>query len=562
MSDSKKIIFGIDLGTTYSCIAYVDEYGKPVIVPNFENQNTTPSIVFFDEGGNIIVGDVARENSLFYPNMVVSEVKREMGNPAWVFPFEGNYEGKTYRAEEVSALILKKLVKDAQQKTGIPVEDVVITCPAYFGVNQREATAQAGEFIGLNVREVINEPTAAAIAYGMNEKDDQTIMVFDLGGGTFDATLIDIKEHAIDVICTGGDHHLGGKDWDTDVVNHLAEVFMEQVDVDEDPLDDDITKASLYLAAETAKKTLTQRLKAPVTITHAGQRVNYELTREKFDELTTDRLERTITLTRDMLEKAKKKGYEHFNKILMVGGSTKMPQIRERLEKEFKDLDIEIKSFSPDEAVANGAAIYGWKLSLDEEIIHRISEKTGQNVEDIDIKEVSQEDLDEVQKDVAEDHGYQLESVKKAVETVITNVSSKSFGVVAIDGKTGQKVVSNLVNLNDKVPLEKERRFGTEIENQSAINVQIMENLSEELAVEDLDTCTEIESGHFELPDGLPQNSPIDVTFWLNKQGRLEVTAVEPSSGRTIDFVIETDAIMSKEEVEESKKVIGSLKIS
>ncbi len=206
MSSSLKRVFGIDLGTTYSAIAYVDEHGKPVIVPNQESERITPSVVLFD-GDNVIVGNTAKESAKVEPNKVVSRVKQHMGDPNYVF----EYEGQAFSPEEISSFILRKVVGDAELALGEDkIEDVVITCPAYFGTAEREATANAGRLAGLNVRAILNEPTAAAIAYGLEQRGDQKVLVYDLGGGTFDITLIEIKDRLIRVICTGGDHRLGG----------------------------------------------------------------------------------------------------------------------------------------------------------------------------------------------------------------------------------------------------------------------------------------------------------------------------------------------------------------
>ena len=209
MSEGLKKVYGIDLGTTYSAIAYVDEHGKPVIVPNQESERITPSVVLFD-GENIIVGDTAKESAKVEPHRVVSRIKQHMGDPHFVF----EHDGQVYSPEDISSFILRKVVGDAELTLGLEgddkITDVVITCPAYFGTDEREATANAGRLAGLNVREFLNEPTAAAIAYGLEQGEDQTVLVYDLGGGTFDITMIEIKDRLIRVICTGGDHRLGG----------------------------------------------------------------------------------------------------------------------------------------------------------------------------------------------------------------------------------------------------------------------------------------------------------------------------------------------------------------
>ena len=247
-----KRVFGIDLGTTYSAIAYVDEHGKPVIVPNQESERITPSVVLFD-GEHVIVGNTAKESAKVEPHRVVSRVKQHMGDPHFVFENEGH----VYTPEDVSSFILRKVVGDAELALGgEPITDVVITCPAYFGTSEREATANAGRLAGLNVRAILNEPTAAAIAYGLEQGEDQTVLVYDLGGGTFDVTMIEIKDRLIRVICTGGDHRLGGALWDEAVVLFLADQYRAQTGEPSDPMDDPEVLNDLFLQAERGKKTL------------------------------------------------------------------------------------------------------------------------------------------------------------------------------------------------------------------------------------------------------------------------------------------------------------------
>ena len=253
MSDSLKRVYGIDLGTTYSAIAYVDEHGKPVIVPNQESERITPSVVLFD-GESVIVGNTAKESAKIEPDRVVGRVKQNMGDPNFVF----EHDGQAYSPEDISSFILRKVVGDAELALGLdePITDVVITCPAYFGTDEREATANAGRLAGLNVRAILNEPTAAAIAYGLEQGEDQTVLVYDLGGGTFDVTMIEIKDRLIRVICTGGDHRLGGALWDEAIVLYLADQFRVQTGVDADPMDDPEVLNDLFLQAERGKKTL------------------------------------------------------------------------------------------------------------------------------------------------------------------------------------------------------------------------------------------------------------------------------------------------------------------
>jgi len=410
MSEEITRVFGIDLGTTYSCISYVDEHGKPVIVPNAENERVTPAVVFFDEE-NVVVGNEAKQNSVLYSNQVVAFVKRAMGDPN--FRFE--YKEKSYRPEEVSSFVLRKLVSDAEQITGEKITDVVITCPAYFGINEREATKIAGDIAGLNVRQIINEPTAAAISYGMAEKAGQkVVLVFDLGGGTFDVTMIEIKPEAIEVICTGGDHNLGGKDWDDAVIEYLVTGFQEETGISEDILEDPDTCQSLQLAAERAKKTLSTRDKTRIPIVYGGDKAGIELTRESFNKITENLLERTVSLTREMLEEAKKKGHETYDEIILVGGSSRMPQVWERIQREFS---IEPKVFDPDEAVAKGAALYGWKLSINDELIKRVAAETGKSVEEIKeapTEEIPEETYEQAAQSFADETGLTLDAVKSS----------------------------------------------------------------------------------------------------------------------------------------------------
>jgi molecular chaperone DnaK len=544
MSDPINKIFGIDLGTTYSSIAYVDEYGKPVIIPNAENQRITPSVVFFD-GSEIVVGDVAKESSKLYPNEVVSFIKRSMGEANFLY----EYDGKNYRPEEISSYILRKVAQDAEQTIGEKIQDVVITCPAYFGINEREATRKAGEIAGFNVRQIINEPTAAAIAYGtVQETENRVVLVYDLGGGTFDITMIDIQENSIDVICTGGDHNLGGKDWDDRIVAFLVQEFQRQTQSEEDILEDPDTWQDLQLSSEKSKKILSQRDKTPISITHGGDRVKVELSREKFLEITEDLLERTIALTHEMLKEAKIKGYEHFDEIIMVGGSTRMPQIPERIRQEF---GMEPRMFDPDEAVAKGAAIYGWKLSLNDGLIRRIAQKTNRNIENEEniIETTPQQIMEEVAKQMSEETGVTLSAVRQSTMR-IKDVASKSFGVVA-RRPNNQEGVFNLILKNTAVPVETKRTFYTPESNQERVLIRIMENETSEKVVA-VEHSIEIGTAVLDLPEGLPEDSPVEINFNLNREGRLQITAMEATENRQVVAKIETSSVIQGKELEEA----------
>lgn len=534
MPEHMSTVFGIDLGTTYSCIAHIDEYGRPVTIANFEGDRTTPSVVYF-EGQNRVVGKEAKNNAVLYPDQVVEMVKRQMGKRDWRF----FCDGAEYSAEEISSYILRKLVNDAEASLDVKITDVVITCPAYFGINEREATAKAGEIAGLNVRSIINEPTAAAIAYGLHEDNDQTVLVYDLGGGTFDITMIDIRGNEINVIATGGDHNLGGRNWDEIIVNYLAEQWKIATGLAEDPLDDLATAQDLFGRAEDAKKALSAKEKTEVAVMHAGRRERITLTREKFEELTSNLLERTIEYTHSMLKEAERKGFTHFTQILLVGGCSKMPQVSERLCKEF---GLEPRIFDPDEAVAKGAAWYGQKLAIGDMIKTKIDAWGWDETPEATLR---------AQQEVADEMGYTLPNVQAYTSRTFTNVTSRSFGVVSLD-RNRHEGVSNLIRVNTSLPATTTQRFGTVDNNQENAEIRIMEtiNPAERVEVED---CEEIGNAMLDLPSGLPSNSPIEITFTLDEQGRLQAIARELSANRVVQVEIETARVISQEELEEAK---------
>jgi molecular chaperone DnaK (HSP70) len=558
VSDSLKRVFGIDLGTTYSAIAYVDEHGKPVIVPNQESERITPSVILFD-GETVIVGNTAKESAKVEPHKVISRVKDHMGDPNWV----AEVEGRTYKPEEVASFILRKLVGDAEIALGgeEPITDVVITVPAYFGAEKREATAIAGQLAGLNVRAILNEPTAAAIAYGLEQADDQTVLVYDLGGGTFDITMIDIKDRLIRVICTGGDHRLGGALWDEAIVVYLAEQFRQQTGVDSDPMDDPEVLNDLWLQAERGKKTLSQRDKAPFRVTHAGQQARVELDRPRFEEQTRHLIDRTIELTREMLEEARRKGHERFDKILLVGGATRMPQVRDRIVAEF---GMEPESFDPDEAVAKGAALFGLKESLHDEVRTVLAgtlpeAEVGEDGQ-INLDAVADEQVEQALDQIEEKFHFTLTGpVRELVGTRIVNVLSKSLGVVARD-EGGRETVVFLLKRNSEVPTQYEMDFGTDQSNQGGADIKVMAGGQEDSPVPE--DCTEIGVAQLSLPPGLPARSPIRVRLGISRDGRLSVTGTDLTGGGSIDVEFETEAVMSAEEIAERSTALRLLSVS
>jgi len=543
MSENK--IYGIDLGTTFSVIAHVDDTGGVETIPNAEGSRITPSVVWFD-GDNRIVGEEAKRNAVLFDDQVVTAIKRQMGKEGWIF----FYNGEEYKPEEISSYILRKLVNDAENYVGTEITDVVITCPAYFGINEREATAKAGEITGLNVRSIINEPTAAAISYGMHESQDQVVLVYDLGGGTFDITMIEIKTGEINVIATGGDHYLGGRNWDEIIVNYLAEEWQEATGSDEDPLEDMETVQDLFLVAEKAKISLTARDSTDVAVMHAGQRERITITREKFDELTGNLLERTIEYTRMMLDEAEKKGYTEFDQILLVGGSTRMPQVSERVQQEF---NVEPKLFDPDEAVAKGAALFAQKLAIGDMIKHKI-EGWG-----LDTESVEDEKLEEAIQEVAEELGLPSTTVEQIEELKITNVTSVSFGVIAIEDN--REIVSNLIKINDSVPTNATQQFGTVEANQDNAEIRVVQNRISDDKVE-VEVCEDIGNALLPLPSGLPAGAPVEITFDLNEQGRLHVYARELTGNQEIEATFETTGVISEEDLETAKERSQGLVVS
>ncbi|MDB5353236.1 MAG: molecular chaperone [Planctomycetota bacterium] len=558
MSDGLKRVYGIDLGTTYSAIAYVDEHGKPVIVPNQESERITPSVVLFD-GDNVIVGNTAKESAKVEPHRVAQRIKQAMGDPNFVF----ECEGQVYSPEDISSFILRKVVGDAEIALGLEgddkITDVVITCPAYFGTDEREATANAGRLAGLNVRAILNEPTAAAIAYGLEQGEDQTVLVYDLGGGTFDVTMIEIKDRLIRVICTGGDHRLGGALWDEAIVFHLADEFKNQTNLEADPMDDPEVLNDLFLQAERGKKTLTQRDKAPFRVTHAGQQARVELERAKFEEITKHLLDRTIELTHDMLNDAKAKGHTAFDKIILVGGATRMPQVRDRIAGEF---NLEPESFDPDESVAKGAALFGLKESLQDEV-RDILTPTNPDAEGeyggLDLAAVSPEEvaaaLDKIEREI----GFTLTGpVRELVNTQIVNVLSKSLGVVARD-QNGKEIVVTILPRNGEVPMSSQTDFGTDTENQMGVDIRVMAGERDSPQPED---CKDVGTAQLSLPGGLPSRSPVRVKFTISRDGRLSVTATDLTGGGQIDVDFETEAVMGAGEVEERSTALRLLNVS
>lgn len=539
-------VYGIDLGTTYSCIAYVDEHGKPVVLPNEDNELTTPSVVFFESAENIVVGQQAKSQVAIYPEQCVSTVKRAMGDPNWQF----EVFSQTYRPQDLSSFILRKVVRDAEKIVGDAIRDVVITVPAYFGQNEKEATRQAGELAGLNVRNIIPEPTAAALAYGLERDADEVILVYDLGGGTFDVTLIEVKAEELNVISTGGDHQLGGKDWDDAIVEYFAQTIATETGVEAQAVtEDQETYQELLNMAERFKRALTSRTSFAESTRFEGERVRVELTREKFEDLTRHLLERTLSLTEQELEKARERGYTRVDRLLLVGGSTFMPQVIEAVQKRFP---FEVRQFDPNQAVAKGAAVFGFKCYLDEQIRIGVAQATGQDAGAVDLESVDAGVLESAQKEVASVHGLSLPGLQKLVEKKMVDVTSKSFGIVVMTDQD-REVVANLIQRDHRVPTDVTQQFGTYAEGQVQVDLRCMENSFRDQPTVETEDCKEIGTAVLKFERPMPKGSPVSVTFALGPDGLLRLRGRDLTTGGEIQAEFRTDAVMSQEEVEEAR---------
>jgi molecular chaperone DnaK len=394
MSGNKKVPVGIDLGTTFSAIAYVNEdTQRAEIIVTPDQERIVNSVVMFEGENNVIVGDLARKNAVAEPTRVAEFVKRQMGKPKEDILDKGNVvnegwhfevDGKKYSAQEISALILKRLKTAAEERLGVEITDAVITCPAYFGDPERAATKEAGRIAGFNVLAILDEPIAAALSYRLDKvKKDEKVFVFDLGGGTFDVTIIDIAGGNIREIAVGGNHNLGGKDWDDNVIKHIANMFKEQYNVN--PLEDLAAYQELQLKATEAKIALSRKDKTTIVFSYAGNSLKHELTRQQFEELTKDLLQECEMLCDKVLGEVKMT-WNGIDTLLLVGGSTKMPMVDEMLKR--ISGKIPSKDLNPDECVALGAA---WQAVLKK--TDPVSDELKGKIGGINVQKVSSHDL-------------------------------------------------------------------------------------------------------------------------------------------------------------------------
>ena len=536
-----KYVFGIDLGTTYSCIARVDDTARAEVIKNNDGDNITPSVVAF-EGDNVIVGADAKAEAVLNPETTVMLVKTLMGKT----DFAINYNGEDKTPEEISAFILRKLTQDASEKLGVEVKDVVITCPAYFGTAERTATKNAGKIAGLNVLEIISEPTAAALYYGCaKEQDEKTILIYDLGGGTFDVTIMRISADKIEVICSDGDHDLGGKNWDEVLIGYLANHFVEKIGYDIEF--DEYAKQDLRLKAEKIKKQLTSRSQAGDMLEVMGNREKVTVTRDEFDEITSTLLNETLKKTKEAIEVAKNKGYDVIDEILLVGGSTRMPQVRKALAKNFGQ--IEIKILEPDEAVAKGAAIHAVNVYVNNQ--KSLTAKDFESNGEVKVT-VNGNERELKAQDYKEELTFSPEMMSIGGNTrEIVIATTKSFAV-KVENKEGIKSCFNMIIKNEAMPsgfLEVSGNFSTLYDNQATVDIEIYENDYMDKYFE-VDEDLKIGDAVLELPKNTPVGSPVEITLKLNKEGILEVKGLDKTGSKQVNVKFETKGVMTKEELE------------
>ncbi len=520
---SKRLAVGIDLGTTYSAIAHIDTYGKPQIIPNSESERITPSVLLFD-GSNAVVGTYAKQNAVAEPEKVVDFLKREIGKSKADFSRE--FEGRTYTAEELASLIIKKLKNDAEKFLDGEITDAVITVPAYFNDAERTATIHAGQLAGLNVMQVLNEPTAAALSYGLDKLDqNQTVFVFDLGGGTFDVTIMRIHDSHIEMLATNGDHRLGGKDWDDLIVNLVAEEFDRLHG--ENPLLDLQSYQDLQSRALAAKVQLSSRPKTTIVHSHNGKSIKIELTREDFEKHAAGLTEKCKAICEIVMEEAKM-DWADIDKILLVGGMTRMPMVRDMISGlSSKPLADDV---SVDEAVALGAAIQATLCLLEEE-----------------------EDKSEEERSLPEETRGQFTGREGGLIQV-TNITSHTLGVVLWDEEKMEEYVFPMIQKMSPVPAEKINSFGTASANMEKVVVRVVEGEST-VASE----CTPLGTCYIELPPFLPKGSPVELCYRYNTNQVLEV--VVDAFGNTNSVQIKRHTGLSDEEIAGASADLAEIKV-
>ncbi|HXP34684.1 MAG TPA: Hsp70 family protein [Chthoniobacterales bacterium] len=519
---STRRVVGIDLGTTFSAIAHIDAYGKPQIIPNSETERITPSVIFFDSS-NVIVGTVAKNNAVAEPEKIVDFVKREMGKPK--DQFHRDFGGKIYSAEELSALIIKKLKADAEKYLEQPITDAVLTVPAYFNDAERTATITAGQLAGLNVLQIINEPTAAALAYGLDKLDENhTVFVFDLGGGTFDVTIMRIIDHKIEMIATNGDHRLGGKDWDDVIVNLIAEEFDRLHG--ENPLLDLHSYQELHNRALATKIQLSSRNSTTIVYHHGGKSVKLTLTRKEFEKRTGHVVEKCKTICEMVMQEAKMK-WKNIDKVLLVGGMTRMPMIRAMIS-DLSSLPV-IDHVNPDEVVARGAAIQAILSMLKEE------EESGEEL----LHPATRQQFSSLDGGLIQ----------------VTDITSHTLGVVLWDEMQLQEYVFPMIRKMTAIPAVAKNSFGTADANMQRAVVKVVEGESTVPG-----ECTPLGICDIQLPPYLPKGSPVNLTYQYNANQVLEIDV--QAAGNTAKVTIDRNTGLAPQEIEQAASALGELHVS
>jgi molecular chaperone DnaK (HSP70) len=517
--------FGIDLGTTNSCIAYIDDSGRPVVVKNALGEAATPSVVYFESPDRITVGQAAKDIAVLAPHLVAQLIKREMGRPGQLF----TYHKHDYTPEMISAFILRELARSAAEALNEPVRDVVITIPAYFGVAEREATRRAGELAGLNVLDVLPEPVAAALSYQDQQVTDEVrhVLVFDLGGGTFDTTVIRIDGKEVTVICTDGDKRLGGADWDQRIGAYLLKEFAKQ-HPGLDPRADEQFMQELAITAESMKHDLNSRSTRRCNIRFGGSVAQVELSREQLEELTDDLLERAFAITRRTIEEARRKGVPDLGEVILVGGMTRTPAVAVRLKEQF---GLESRRHEPDLAVARGAALFA--------LITQARRTTGLGGGAGQVSGAA------ALEEVAGRLGISRDKAEEMMSRRVATVVPRGFGVKVIDQNDplfhsnplkARSYVVHLLPANTPLPFSVGPvQLATGADNQPGVDIEVWEQKGE-IESEELADNTYIGRGRLRSLVGLPAGSPIELTFSMNETGLLTVHAVEPGSGKEVRF--------------------------
>ncbi len=557
------VVYGIDLGTTYSCVARVNRSGDPEVVPLSGGATTLPSVVLFVGPDDYITGEPARRLARARADDVCALVKRRMGDGDWRFVTCG----RAWSAPAVSSLILRALVGDAAFAGAESIRDVVITVPAYFGDEERRATVLAGQYAGLSVVDVINEPTAAALSYGFarfnsdasvagRTAQEEVALVYDLGGGTFDVTVVELADRRVSVVAVDGDHQLGGADWDEKIALHLSRQFLDAYPDAEDPLDDSEAAQALLLTAERAKRELSDRAETTVGVEHDGHALTVPFSRNDLERLTSGLLERTVTLARSVLAAARTRGVTQLDRVLLVGGSSRMPAVARRLAAE---LGVPVELRDPDLAVAKGAALYGEKKAIERLVLADLVSR-GQILDGAQPDAAAPEDLAAACRRLAAAFGLTAERVRRTVEVQVVNVVSRGFGVLALD-RFGERSAVFLVHRNDRLPVAVRRSFGTVRDDQDVVTVHVVEQGGgvESTRIDDVKIIAQADITG--IPPGFPAGTPIEITFRMGFDGILEVTALhEGLADQPLTVRVETSAALSQADVARERDAVARLR--